>query len=271
MSKGVLLFARDTETRSYTKMAEYCAKKIRQHLNLPVTLVTDHDAKIDTNVFDHVVRVDTETDKQARRLTGETPAEAWRNFNRYAAYELSPYDETILLDTDYICNSSRLLQLFTMNQPFLCHRRRIYLGSQPPSEVETYGRDNEMYWATVVYFKKGLEAESVFRMMQMIQQNYDHYAKIYRFSVSPYRNDFAISIAINTVYGHIMTPEVEIPWPLMNVEFTTDIKKISDSSYEINFDKPIDGDLKRFKITTYQQDLHILNKDALIALIQDDV
>ena len=270
MTRGVVMFARDTEARSYTKMAAYCAKKITEHLKLPVTLITDYDAEVDANNFDAIIRVDAETSTQTRKLTGDTPVEAWRNFNRYSAYDLSPYDETILLDTDYICNSDKLLHLFTMDQPFLCHRRRIYLGSQSMTDVETYGRDNEMYWATVVYFKRSPEAESVFRMMQMIQENYDHYAKIYRFPISPYRNDFAISIAIGTVYGHIMTPEVEIPWPLMNVEFTTDIKKITDSSYELGFDKTVDGDSKRYKITTYQQDLHILNKDALVAIIEAD-
>lgn len=269
MSKGVLLFARDTETRSYTTMAEYCAKKIQQHLDLPVTLITDHDATIDIEIFDQVIRVDAEHSKQTRRMSEKTEVEPWRNFNRFAAYDLSPYDETILLDTDYICNSNRLLRLFEMNQPFLCHRRRIYLGGQNFSEVETYGRDNEMYWATVIYFKKDPEAECVFRMMQMIQENYDHYAKIYRFSTATYRNDFAISIAIGTVWGHIMTPEVEIPWPLMNVEFATDIKQLTDLSYELKFEKNIEGDLKQFKITTYQQDLHILNKDALFEIIKD--
>jgi hypothetical protein len=127
-----------------------------------------------------------------------------------------------------------------------------------------------MYWATVVYFKRSPEAESVFRMMQMIQENYDHYAKIYRFPISPYRNDFAISIAIGTVYGHIVTPEVEIPWPLMNVEFTTDVKKLCDATYELSFDRLVDQELKSFKITTYEQDLHILNKDALLNIIEND-
>jgi hypothetical protein len=270
MSKGVLLFARDTATRSYTKMAEYCAKRIFQHLQLPVTIVTDHDSVIAEHIYDNIIRVDTETSKQVRKMSVDGNTESWRNFNRYSAYTLSPYDETILLDTDYICNSNRLLKLFDMNQPFLCHRRRIYLGSQNFSDVEIYGRDNEMYWATVVYFKKCSESQAVFDMMQMIQENYDHYAKIYRFPTSPYRNDFSISIALNTVYGHIVTRQFEIPWPLINVEFNTDVTKLTDLSYELRFEKMIDDTSRNFKITTNEQDLHILNKDALLSIIEND-
>jgi hypothetical protein len=270
MSKGVLLFARDTETRSYTNMAAYCAKRVKQYLKLPVALVTDIDAVVDETIYDHVIRVSPETQSQNRKMSELTQVERWRNFNRYQAYNLSPYTETILMDTDYIVNSTRLLHLFDMNQPFMCHKRRIYLGKEKFSEIESFGRDNDMYWATVVYFKRSREAESIFNMMQMIQENYDHYSKIYRFSTGTFRNDFAISIAINAVYGHIMTPEVEIPWPLMNVEFTTDVKKLNQDSYELNFERVIDQDKKKFKITTYRQDLHILNKDALFTIIEND-
>jgi hypothetical protein len=270
MSKGVLLIARDTETRSYTIMAHYCTRQIQKHLKLPVTLITDKPLSTDTTIYDKVILTGTENKTQTRKMSERTQVEQWRNFNRYDAYAYSPYEETILLDTDYIVNSTRLLTLFEMNKDFLCHRRRIYLGKEKFSEIETYGRDNEMYWATVVYFKRGSVAESVFNMMRMIQENYDHYSKIYRFSASQYRNDFAISIAINTVYGHIINPEVEIPWPLMNVEFTTDVKKLSDASYELSFDRLVDQELKSYKITTFKQDLHILNKDALLDIIEND-
>jgi hypothetical protein len=36
----------------------------------------------------------------------------WNNKGRYNAYELSPYDETIILDVDYVLNSNKLTQVF---------------------------------------------------------------------------------------------------------------------------------------------------------------
>lgn len=265
MTQGILLFARNTDTRSYTEMAQYCATRIKHHLNLPVTLVTDTDY-LDP-VFDQIINVET-VESQKRSVGGIT--ENWKNFNRWSAYDLSPYDTTILLDTDYICSSPQLLKLLEFKQDFMCHRRRIYLGKQVmTNHVELFGNNIEMWWATVIKFNKSNEARCVFNMMRMIQENYDHYSKLYRFRTAPYRNDYALSIALNTVYGHSIPREVEIPWKLMNVEFVTDIKQWNETGWQLEFDRYVDSDIpKRFKITTHEQDLHMLNKDALFEIVK---
>ena len=41
MKHGVLLFAVNNLQIDYVKQSIYCAKKIKEHLNLPVALVTD--------------------------------------------------------------------------------------------------------------------------------------------------------------------------------------------------------------------------------------
>jgi hypothetical protein len=265
MTRGIVIFAQDTETRAYTRMAAYAAERITRYLNLPVTLITDSD--VSDACFDQVINI-TQSKTQRRQIGNTGVNETWKNFGRYRAYELSPYDETILLDADYICGSDQLLKLFDLNQPFMCHKRRIYLGTQVLShQTEKFGNNADMWWATVVYFKRSPEAQSIFTMMQMIQENYDHYAKIYRFKTQPYRNDYAISIAINTVYGHIQSHDAEIPWPLYNVEFTTEIAVRNDSDWQLEFNRHVNGELKRFKISTHAQDLHMLNKDSLFGVI----
>jgi hypothetical protein len=246
-------------------MAQFCAARINHHLNLPVTLVTDTD--YNDSVFDRVINVEA-TPAQRRSVGGIT--ESWKNFNRWSAYDLSPYDTTILLDTDYICSSPQLLKLLDFKQDFMCHRRRMYIGKQVmTNHIELFGNNIEMWWATVIKFNRSNEARCVFNMMRMIQENYDHYSKLYRFRTSPYRNDYALSIALNTVYGHAIPDEVEIPWKLMNVEFMTDIKQRDATGWQLEFDRYVDGAAtKRFKITTYNQDLHMLNKDALFEVIK---
>lgn len=267
MTRGVLLFAIDTEKKSYTKMAKYCARKIKEHLDLPVALVTDKDIK--DSMFDHVINIKSET-AQSRVSLSTGIKEQWNNFGRYQAYDLSPFDQTVLIDTDYICNSKKLLKLFDINQPFLCHKRRIYLGSQIYSEIEYFGKELEMFWATVIYFDKSNESKCVFDMMKMIQKNYDHYSKLYSFRSSPFRNDFALSIALNTVYGHAIPTTVEIPWSLINVEFDTQVSFKSSHSWELKFNKRVNDKVANYRITTYDQDLHILNKDSLFSVIEND-
>lgn len=267
MSRGILLFAIDTDEKSYTDMARYCSKKIKQHLNLPVALITDKD--ITDPLFDYVINIES-VQSQSRVIASTGIKEQWNNFGRYQAYDLSPFDETILMDTDYICHSNKLLKLFEFNQSFLCHKHRVYLGSQIYSDLEYFGKEIEMYWATIIYFKKCDESKCIFDMMKMIQHNYLHYSKLYRFRPSPYRNDYALTIALNTVYGHTIPESICIPWSLMNVEYNTDIKYQTDISWLLEFNKQHDGEIKRFKITTYQQDLHMLNKDALFNIIENE-
>jgi len=262
-TRGIILFAVDTESRSYAKMADYCASQIKQHLKLPITVVTT--GGVDKTLFDDIIIVKSDR-KQQRSISGRT--EHWNNFDRYSAYELSPYDRTIVLDTDYICNSDQLLKLFEIDNDILCHRTRRYLGARYESIVEQFAKNHDMWWATVVYFKKNPIAESVFDMMKMIQNNYEHYSKIYGFKSSPYRNDYALSIALNTVYGHVIPSSVEIPWSLINVEFNTQVE-LSKNIWSIVFEKHVGSELKRHRITTENQDLHILNKDALERIIDD--
>ena len=260
MSRGILLFAINTKDRSYANMATYCSLQIKKYLNLPVTIVTN--GKVNSEYFDKVIDT-TVTENQIRLISGKT--EDWKNFNRYRAYELSPYDETILMDIDYICNSDKLLQLFDLNQDFLCHKTRRYLGSKFETTVEHYGKNYEMYWATIIYFKKNSTTKSVFEMIKTIQDNYLHYSRIYKFSSTPYRNDFALSIALNTVYGHNIPSYVEIPWTLMNVEFDTEVDLVDDI-WTIKFNMKHKGKLR---ITTKNQDLHMLNKNDLEKIIND--
>ena len=88
-------------------MAEYTAQRINHFLNLPVTLVTDEASCASSTgyTFDKVVKV--EPDKNNNRDWG-----IWINKGRYQAYDLSPYDETLLLDVDYMVNSDKLSKCF---------------------------------------------------------------------------------------------------------------------------------------------------------------
>ena len=47
--------------------------------------------------------------------SGYASGSVWYNCGRYLAYNLSPYDETLLLDTDYIVNSNKLLKTFSFS------------------------------------------------------------------------------------------------------------------------------------------------------------
>ena len=93
-SKGVILFAVNTDTVDYVKIAEQAARLIKHTLNLPTTIITDTGVTSAKNV-----------------RTGHAGGTQWKNGGRYRAYELSPYDETILIDSDYLQFDTSLLNV----------------------------------------------------------------------------------------------------------------------------------------------------------------
>ena len=134
MSQGVLLFAFNSPKYNYYEMAVATAKRINHFLGLPVTLVTDEESlpQNQTYIFDNTII--TTADKTNSREWG-----VWMNKGRFRAYDLSPYDETILLDTDYMVNSDKLLKLFELPTDFCCHDSR--------SEERRVGKECRSRWS----------------------------------------------------------------------------------------------------------------------------
>ena len=56
MSKGIIVFARNNSNIDYVKQAVFLAKKAKQHLNLPTSIITDGvdylKKTFDENVFE---------------------------------------------------------------------------------------------------------------------------------------------------------------------------------------------------------------------------
>src|SRR5210317_1838147 len=104
MSKGVLLFAHNNSTVDYVKQANFCAGQIKKHLDLPVCLITSDKFNEDHNNFNHVIVVNKPSTNQTKTFNNATARyeDFWNNTSRPDAYSLSPYDETIVMDTDYI-------------------------------------------------------------------------------------------------------------------------------------------------------------------------
>jgi len=203
MTQGCVIFAHNNGDIDYVKLAECSAENISKHLNLPTTVITDADSKTTST------RWFADYDKSV----------TWLNSGRSRAYELSPYDQTVLLDADYVVNSNQLLCLFKSDQDFLAHRYASSVtGTGWSKTLDTFGEYHfPMWWATVVYFTKSDAARAVFDTMQMVEENYEHYANLYNFKKRPYRNDYALSIALNIADGHFDAAKFSIPWTLQSV------------------------------------------------------
>lgn len=266
MKRGIVLIAQNTEEIDYVSIAKFTAHRAKKFLNCDVTLITNQE--IDNHPFNQVIV--TESLYQQKRVDSKGNFTPWKNFDRYKVYELSPYDHTLLLDIDYIINSDQLNKLWELDNDFLCHEKSKTI-SRFNLDFENYiGQYKlQMLWATVVMFKKSDFSKAVFDMWHMIQQNYIYYAGLYKFNNQLFRNDYALTIALNTVSGHLGYEDNIIKWPLLNSFSDVDVTKLNETEFEFNYQKVVSNSMRPYKLSIKNTDFHCMNKFKLLELINE--
>jgi hypothetical protein len=268
MTQGALIFAYNNETVDYVSMAAWSAGNIHRHLDIPVCLVTD---KIDVDLekyFDKIVLVDPPETQQRRYFRDYKATGTWFNTNRVNAYNLSPWDHTLLLDADYVVATDQLKTVLATDQDFLCHSHADDItGNLPFQGNATFGTyQMPMLWATVISFRRGRTSELTFGAMEMIRDNWQHYLELYQIDEQTYRNDFALSIAANIVEGHTLSTPA-IPWSLATVTPETKLSCLDQDTYRLDYQnleqKP--------KWITIKQDFHAMCKSDLGAIIASQI
>ncbi len=265
MSKGVLLFAFNSKF-NYYDMAVATAKRANHFLNLPVTLVTDSASlpSIQSYSFDKVIVADADKSNIRDHAT-------WINKGRYRAYELSPYDETILLDTDYMINSATLLKTFETYDDFCCHDTTSFLMQPGVVQEVLSSYSFQTLWATVITFRKTSRTKQIFDCLKMVQNNYDHYANIHSFVGGLFRNDYALTLALRIANGHGDNKRDIIPWNLVHVGKNTVIHRNSsdpfNTHYTVMFDNWKKGKIRKEYTTVTDTDFHVMTKSNFMELI----
>jgi hypothetical protein len=266
MTQGVLIFAFNNEETDYLAMAEWSAGNVHRHLNLPVSVVTNADYT--GTAFDHVIYADPDSGGE-RYFEDYDATVTWHNAGRVNAYDLTPYDQTIVLDADYVVASNNLKRLLNVQQDFLCHRLAFDIAGQTDmSGLNVFGKYNmPMWWATVMMFRKSNTAQYIFDSMQMVRNNWQHYRDLYNIDRATYRNDFALSIALGIVNGHTQKVD-EIPWSLVSVMPNTQLSRyIDQDSYAIEY---TNSDKKLRFMSFEGLDFHAMGKKHLGDIVETD-
>lgn len=262
MITGVLIFAYNNEHIDYLAMANWSAKNIRRHLNLPVAVVTDQVVPAEYK-FEQVIFAKT-AGKHRRTFVDLPESVTWYNGNRVDAYALSPWSQTLVLDADYVVASNQLATLLNIDKDFIAHQTAYDVtGHVEFNENNYFGRNRmPMSWATVMIFRRSKQAEMIFLCMTMIKNNWLHYTALYGITRPTYRNDYALSIALNIVSGHTQhTPA--IPWSLASVSHEHTLTQIDLDKYRVEYNTQ-EG--KR-RYITLAQDFHAMGKGHLGAII----
>lgn len=242
MTTGAVIFARNNEHIDYVSMAQWSAKNIERHLGIPTHIITDSAPSDNTRHFTDVGQV------------------TWHNLNRTDAYHLSPWDRTLVLDADYVVASNQLTSMLDCDADFLAHRwaydvtgRNDFTGLNWFGDVRM-----PMWWATVMVFNKSKSAQLIFDAMAMIRDHWTHYRNIYKNSVTTYRNDHALSIALGIVNGHTLDHN-GIPWQLASLTPEHDLTQLDQDCYRVDFVNT-EGQPRWVEL---RQDFHAMGKRQL--------
>jgi hypothetical protein len=274
MTQGILIFAFNSNGVDYVKMAILSAKRAKKFLNKPVSLVTDSKQHLidnfpnDLDIFDTIIDSIDNTTQTKRFYNGTTEFTkyVWKNSNRVDCYAVSPYDETLVIDSDFIINSSFLSYVWNQPNNFLIYTDHNDLASwRDTSEFEFVSNQSiPFYWATVFFFKKSKINENFFLLIQHIKENWMYFVKLYQLNSTKFRNDIAFSIAIHMMNG--FTPG-DFATPIANkLTYTLDrdfLIKQENQSMTFLVQSKQSADAYTL-VKTNNLDVHVMNKNSLL-------
>lgn len=273
-SKGVLMFAQNNQEIDYALMASVSARYVSKNLSVPVSLVTDQHTLdwIRSNnpdiesVFDHIIQIDKiKTEQEKRYYDGSLKYKniKFNNTLRALCYDLSPYDQTLVIDTDLLIVNDKLKNVWDTDIDFMINRNHFDLAQNRDcgefQKIHDYGID--FYWATAFYFRKTNETKIFFDLCQDIVENYDFYKFIYQMPGHLMRNDYVFSVAIHIINGfsNLNKPQ-SLP---CNIYYTLDrdeLYKVNSSKDFVFFVQKKDHLGEYTLVKTSNQNLHIMNK-----------
>jgi len=203
------------------------------------------------------------------------------NCNHWAAYELSPYDETLFIDVDYLIMSKSLSNCWgSNNEVMINHSILSPLDIRAPYSKAIDDMGIRLYWATVIYFRKSPLAEHLFTLVKHVQENYSYYRDLFYFANGMFRNDNAFSIAVHMLNGFSEEEPAIHELPINGLMMSWD----TDDIYDINGINDITLYAEKTEKGNYilvrikDMDVHIMNKwainrvsDKLISLYKETV
>jgi len=278
MTKGILIFAHNNPQIDYGLMAIISGGLAKKNLNVPVSLVTDKwtiawlkesnmysRAEI---IFDKIIEVEKPATTNYRKLHDGVDSQGqtvpFINSNRYSAWELTPYDRTLLIDSDFLIFSNSLSEYWDLEEDVLIGEsiNDIY-GNERLGYHDVYVSDVgvKLYWATTVMFTKNKTSKLFFDTVSLIKENYQTYADIFRFDSRQFRNDIAFSIAKHILEGFETSYFKNLP-PVLTLLDKDILYDVADNRLALLVSDKLNNGFYAAAISGI--DIHIMNKQSII-------
>jgi len=246
MKKGVLLFCFDTIDHEYHKILERCVYLIKKNLKLEITVVTDIVTykRLKPLGFVNYKLIEPEI---GNRKNGQD----WLNVDRHMAYELSPYDVTLVMDIDYFPFTDNLRKFLDTKYDFLISKNAYDLTNRNSFDTRRFSII-DMVWATVFVFRKCEKTRMLFDMVKYVKSYYSYFCDMYRIYDKRFRNDYAFAIALEQLNGFISYDT--LPYRLPTLPPDCKVIGMDDTGLAWRHNDQINY--------TNDQDVHVLNKEV---------
>lgn len=270
MTQGYITIAQNNSQVDYLEQAYALALSIKNtqsgvnNLSVMVDKHTLQSVKSrHRKVFDKIIDMPWQDDAQA---------EQWKVNNKWKIYYVTPYHETVLLDSDMIfpCDVSYWWESLREKDFWSATTTKTFRGDNITSNVcRKVFIDNDLpnIHNAFMYFKKSEISSEIFKLAQVIFQNWQRFYHIYLPKSKPTRvsGDVVFALAIKILgYEHLTTRKnmenlptfVHMRGELQGINILDDWSK-NISSYITSNNELIVGNFKQY------YPFHYVDKDWL--------
>ena len=276
MTQGILIYAHNTRAVDYALLSVISAGLAIKHLSMPASLVTDDSTvswmkqsqifHLAEKVFENIIVADRPiTNNQRRLYDGENNSTVpFVNVNRDTAWNLTPYDRTLLIDSDFLIFSDVLNKYWNIDCDLLIGESINDIYSQDRMKyLDRHVSDTgvKLYWATTVMFTKNQNTRLFFDTVNHVKENYRHYADVFRFDHRQFRNDIAFSVSKHILDGYVESNLGTLP-PILSALDRDILYEVNDQRLTFLIDHKLDSNYCAASMSGV--DIHIMNKQSII-------
>lgn len=192
MTKGYLVMAQGEQ---YARQAEALSQSIANTQSCISRLSVITDQEVDHSLFDKVITLPVDLSPDAK----------WKIENRVQFYDLTPYDETVILDSDmlFLSDVSHWWEHLSKYELLVTDKVKTYrgewVGENNPYRYAFTSHKLPNVYSAFTYFKKTPLTFEFFALVKQIVLNWD--AWVYRYTPDYVQKspsiDLAMAIAIN--------------------------------------------------------------------------
>jgi len=277
---GVCIIAYNNNQLDYVQFAHMTAAHVKANMkNNSTTLITDVgtaawiEESVPTRIheacFDQIIIEDIVHENNPRKHLDSPWTEfnaQFSNKNKNNIYKLTPYERTLLIDSDYFIMNNYYDYVFDSDYPVALHKNAVYPEWRPPYLNEQTLNEGGIHhwWSTAVYFDRSEESQIFFDIWAHVKENWDYYSLLYQFPHNLFRTDFCVSIATHMLNGFNQDNFIhDFDLPLLNIDQKDDLIEVKGLNDWIflshNRREPWKNILTRFQ----DQNIHMMNKRAI--------